>query len=151
MFFDHAELKKLYRKIEKLDDDKAWKFSIDAKVKREIIWMNTIDQLYRKGIDSEGRSFGDYSPYTVEYKIDEGQRFDHITLNDTGRFYNSFFVTIQTDGFTIDADDTTGYDEPLFKVWGVDVAGLTDENLAKLREMIIENYITYMQNVLSIN
>jgi methyl coenzyme M reductase subunit C-like uncharacterized protein (methanogenesis marker protein 7) len=151
MFFDHAELKKLYKKIKKLDEDKAWKFAMNPKVKREIIWMNTIDQLYRKGIDSEGRSFGDYSPYTVEYKIDTNQRFDHITLNDSGRFYNSFFVTVQLDGFTIDAEDTAGYDEPLFKVWGVDVAGLTDENLAKLREMIIENYITYWENVLSVN
>jgi hypothetical protein len=148
MFVDFTPLENLYVAIERLNDNGAWLYSFDDRIKGRVIDMNTEDQLYDKGIDSLGRSLGDYAPFTVEKKKAKGQRYDHITLNDTGAFYDSWVVVVSRDAFTIDADDSSLYDEPLFQVWGNDVAGLTDENMDVLRDYLIENYLRYISNEL---
>jgi len=48
---------------------------------------------------------GSYSPYTVMLKKEKGQRTDHITLLDTGAFYDSFKIFLNRDNFIINADD----------------------------------------------
>jgi hypothetical protein len=73
-----------------------------------------------------------------------GQRYDHVTLKDTGDFYDSFTVRVTNDGWIQDADDSSKYDEPLFEVWGIDVLGITDENMKYIKEMIVDNYIKYV-------
>ena len=59
----------------------------------KVVELNTQGQLYDKGVDSEGTPLeaigGDYAPITKRYKAQQGQRFDHITLHDTGGFYAS--------------------------------------------------------------
>ncbi len=147
-YIDLEPINQLYKRIERIRDNDIWFFSVDDDVREEIIRLNTIEQLYEQGIDSLGRQLGDYSPFTVQIKQMKGQRFDHITLNDTGAFYDSWVVTVATDSIDIDADDTSLYDRPLFAVWGEDVAGLTDENLQYIIDMIKENYIKYLVNEL---
>lgn len=148
--FDFSPIDNLLIQAKLLNEVNAWFYAIDKEVQDEIIRLNTEDQLYSDGIDSLGRELGQYSPLTVILKRAKGQRFDHITLNDEGDFYESFKVTVQRDGFTIDANDSGKYDEPLFKVWGVDVAGLTDENIGFLSEIIKEKYIEYVKKQLQI-
>lgn len=110
-------------------------------VQAQIIDFNTHEQLFLKGIDSEGRTLksiggsrftpSGYAPFTIRIKQAEGQRTQNITLNDTGEFYNSFTVTVGGDSFTIDANPNKNGDN-LFDDWGEDIVGLTDENLQKL-------------------
>jgi hypothetical protein len=122
-----------------------------------IIDLNTKNQLYDKGIDSEGRSLGDYSANTIEGtnqyqgKKQKGQRYDHITLNDTGAFYESFKVFLDSNSdFEITADtlkDTTD----LIEEYGENILGLTDESLGILREKAKEIIINYLRGILQNN
>ena len=144
MFADIEPIVRLRTFFERLKSDDIWFHAVDQEVKDMIIQMNTEDQLEEEGIDSLGRALGDYSPYTIIEKQLKGQRYDHITLKDTGAFYDSWVVTVNREGIEIDADDASLYDQPLFQVWGEDVLGLTDENMEILRGVIADKYIEYI-------
>ena len=141
---DFTRLDKILDKAKNLSVDAAWIFAIDRDVQNEIIRINTEDQLEEEGVDSLGNTIGDYSPVTVFLKRLKGDRFDHITLKDEGDFHESFTIQVTNDGWILDADDSSKYDRPLFQVYGVDVLGLTDENMEFIKQMIIENYIKYV-------
>jgi len=111
-----------------------------------IVELNTegqpTSQLYEFGIDSEGKTLGQYSPNTIEGvpgrflgKKQKGQRFDHITLRDTGRFYSTFRVVVGRNAFIIFADGRKA-DTNLFDEFGEDIAGLTEQNIENLVEYI---------------
>jgi len=55
-----------------------------------IIELNTRNQLFDKGVNSKGESIGDYSANTKGIKQANGAIYDHVTLLDTGKFYESF-------------------------------------------------------------
>jgi hypothetical protein len=114
----------------------------DARIKDEIIRLNTEEQLFRRGIDSEGKSLGTYSPFTVEIKKKKGQPTNRITLKDTGEFYDSFRVTANRVSITIDADPIKD-DNNLFDDFGEEILGLTDESREKLKEMAVKKYLEY--------
>lgn len=142
---DFTRIDNVLERAANIDETKVWFFAVDKDVQDEIIRMNTEDQLEEQGIDSLGRQIGEYAPLTIMYKKMKGQRFDHITLKDTGDFYNSFRILVKVNDIEIDADDQKE-DTALFEVYGIDVLGLTEENMRYLREMILENYIKYLQN-----
>lgn len=143
-----AEIYNVIEKSKTLSLEEAWLFVINEEVKREIIRLNTEDQLEEFGIDSKGNSLGEYSPFTIRLKIQKGQRHDHVTLLDEGDFYESFKVNVDSNGFTIEADDFSKYDRPLTEIYGVEIIGLTDENKASLNEYIIDNYGEYIASKL---
>lgn len=148
MVVDFTRLDKLFSALDNLNEDQIWLFAVDKDVQDEIIRINTEDQLEEEGIDSLGRKLGDYAPSTIAYKRRKGQRYDHVTLKDEGDFYNSFNVKVNVNEIIIDADDSSKYNKPLFEVWGVDVLGLTDDNMNYIKEMILENYIKFVLNEL---
>ena len=148
MVVDFTRLDKLFSALDNLNEDQIWLFAVDKDVQDEIIRINTEDQLEEEGIDSLGRKLGDYAPSTIAYKRRKGQRYDHVTLKDTGDFYNSFNVKVNVNEIIIYADDSSKYNKPLFEVWGVDVLGLTDDNMNYIKEMILENYIKFVLNEL---
>ena len=148
MVVDFTRFDKLFSALDNLTEDKIWLFAVDKDVQNEMIRINTEDQLEEEGIDSLGRKLGDYAPSTIAYKRRKGQRYDHVTLKDEGDFYNSFNVKVNVNEIIIDADDSSKYNKPLFEVWGVDVLGLTDENMTYIKEMILENYIKFVLNEL---
>lgn len=148
MVVDFTRLDKLFSALDNLNEDQIWLFAVDNDVQDEIIRINTEDQLEEEGIDSLGRKLGDYAPSTIAYKRRKGQRYDHVTLKDEGDFYNSFNVKVNVNEIIIDADDSSKYNKPLFEVWGVDVLGLTDDNMNYIKEMILENYIKFLLNEL---
>jgi hypothetical protein len=135
--------------VAKLDETKLLKSALsDKDLQDEITRMNTQDQLYELGIDSKGNSLGEYSHATIygtkkyEGKIQKGQRYDHITLSDTFRFYNSFKVKVQSDGgFVISAKTDKGGGDDLARNYGQDILGLTQENLGYVR-MEVKKSIT---------
>jgi len=116
----------------------------DPDFQRFIINLNTegeaTSQLFEQGIDALGTSLGKYSGFTEEQKKKDGQRFDHITLKDTGEFYNSFAVKVQNGGFLIVADPNKD-DSNLFDDFGKGILGLTDENLQLVIDAIKDKII----------
>ena len=148
MVVDFTRLDKLFSALDNLNEDQIWLFAVDKDVQDEMIRINTEDQLEEEGIDSLGRKLVDYAPSTIAYKRRKGQRYDHVTLKDEGDFYNSFNVKVNVNEIIIDADDSSKYNKPLFEVWGVDVLGLTDDNMNYIKEMILENYINFVLNEL---
>ena len=111
-------------------------------IKNEIIRLNTREQLFSKGIDSDGVSLGTYAPFTVREKERKGQPTNRITLEDTGEFYQSFRVSANRVSITIDANPIKD-DNNLFDDFGEDILGLTDDSKEKLKEMAVIQYIKY--------
>ena len=133
-----------------LNEDLAWLLSVDNGVKKEIIKFNTIDQLRDKGIDSLNRSLGDYSQISVEVF---GKRDGHITLEDTGDFYHSFRVSVEKDGFTINANSIKHGAKgtvDLTTRFGDDIIGLTEENRDIITELIMKNIVKYVKQQLNV-
>jgi hypothetical protein len=142
------KLYSIINKTKKLSEREAWLYVINEEVKKEIIRLNTEEQLEEYGIDSKGNSLGGYSPYTISIKKLKGQRTDHVTLKDTGAFYESFKINVDYNGFEIEADDESMYDNPLSMTYGVDIIGLTEENKASLHEYLLENYGEYIKRAI---
>jgi len=141
-------IERILDNVKRLDEKEAWLRVIDKEVKEEIIRLNTEDQLYEDGVDSLNKKLGDYSPYTINLKRLKGQKTSHITLKDTGAFYNSFRITVSSTGITIIADDSSKYDIPLTDDFGIDVLGLTQDNKMFLFDWLDENYNRYVREKL---
>lgn len=101
---------------------------IDNDVQELIIELNTLRQLFDRGIDSKGDSLGEYSPFTKQLKQEDNLPFDRITLKQEGVFYASFKVIPLKDGFEIIADPIRE-DTNLFEDFGKDIVGLTEESI----------------------
>ena len=128
-----------------LNENFAFDFAINSTITDEIIRLNTIEQLYEEGIDSKGKDLGLYSDFTIEIKMLKNDRFDHVTLKDTGDFYNSFKVISESGDIFIYADDSSKYDQPLTSWYGKDIIGLTDESLQVVIELIKPRIIQYVE------
>ncbi len=130
-------------------DDQIFRLIFDRDdTKDEIIRLITIEQLFEQGIDGEGDLIQPegYSARTIEIKDLKGQRTDHVTLNDTGDFYESFTVTVSKDSFTVDAQDNKG-DVRLFEAYGEEVAGLTDESFDDLFEFVRDVVFELLESI----
>lgn len=103
-----------------------------------ILDMNATDQLFEKGINRDGvalSSFAPYRPVTIQIKGFKGQPTNRVTLQDTGDFHTSFFISYTADGFEIKASD---WKTPkLLAGYGDEILGLSDQNF----QDIAENYI----------
>jgi hypothetical protein len=101
------------------------------------------EQMYELGQDSNGELIGGggYSPITIWIKEKKGQRVDHITLRDTGDFYNSMTVEVSSGEFIIDADADKGGGHNLFDMYGIDILGLNEDNKERLRELLVREFV----------
>ena len=114
---------------------------------KELIIELQQERLFERGTDSNGASLGNYSDYTVEIKREKGQRYDHITLRDTGEFYESFTVTVLKDGIVLDANpnkETTN----LFSEYGIDILGLDEFSFNIVKDQILIEMYQYIVNKL---
>ena len=130
-------LDKLFHNAKNLNQDTIWVMAIDEDVKREIIRLNTRDQLFDKGVDSLDRSLGVYSKTSVNKY---GKRPGRIQLFDSGEFYKSFRVLVDADGLVIFANalkvGDNGVDDLAVK-YGIDIIGVTESN----QEELIKKYV----------
>ena len=84
------------------------------------------NRLYQKGIDAFGNEITPtYSKYTIEEKKSKNQRTSHVTLRDTGNFYDGIFVEIVNN--VIKVDSTDGKTESLISKYGEGILGFTQE------------------------
>ena len=137
------ELEKLLKKIVSLNQDVLLKrIYSDSKVEQFIVSLNTegvkTSQLYELGEDSKGQSLGNYTDYSIQLKLDGfgDSRIDHITLKDTGDFYESFEVQPLKAGFRIKANPLKDGDD-LTEHFGEDIIGLNENNKKILARFIL--------------
>lgn len=105
--------------------------------KELIISLNQNDQLYEQGIKANNLPIlPKYTAFTKAVKARKGQRIDHVTLKDTGKFYESFEVVAGSDSFEIIAKDSKT--EKLKAKYDSEILGLTEENIGILREKFCE-------------
>ena len=109
----------------------------DKEIQDTIVELNTQDQLFKKGIDSDGDSLGNYSPVSVQKY---GKPRGHIRLKDTGDFYKSFRVREKNEDFVIYADtikeSDTGELTDLAIEYGIEIIGLTNDSKEVLSQMV---------------
>jgi len=151
MFFE--PLLNIVKRTQQLNIDLVMRslFDNEEGLKELIVQLNTQDQLFDQGINSEGVTLesigGGYAPVTIGIKRTGGLPFNRITLFDTGEFYNSFEVRYESGGIVIDAD-TIKDGQDLTTRWGEDILGLTDESVTKLvfflTPLIVEFVIEYL-------
>ena len=139
-------MEKLYalaRNVQKLNDIFIAVESFTRKdVQDLIIELNTQGQLFDKGEDSLGNLLPRYSKVTeliTRGKKKEGQPF---TLKNTGEFYGSFFVTVNSQGdFDINADTLKADVDQIVDLRDIAspyIIGLSDESKEKLSRFLVE-------------
>tara|TARA_R110000851_G_scaffold241533_2_gene394119 strand:- start:448 stop:906 length:459 start_codon:yes stop_codon:yes gene_type:complete len=135
------------RKAERmLTDGIVWldTFRLDTQFKKQILDWLRLDQLKKEGIDEDDEVIGFYSFSTSMF--DSEKAFNtHYTLDDTGEFYRSLFITALIDSFVITGDTAKMEDQ---EWWRDEILGLNERNMEKLRDGYKERLIIYAERVL---
>jgi hypothetical protein len=115
--------------------------------KRQILDWIRYDQLFDKGIDSQGKIIGYYSMQTS--RINPKKKFNtHYTMLDTGDLFRSMFVNVFLNEIRIDGNDEKLKDKQWYSK---NIIALTDENITKLQAKVKQSYINQLKEILSIN
>lgn len=147
MAIGQSRLHELLRKHRQFSEAVAWLEVFDTATKRQILDWIQKDQLTAKGIDADGNVIGYYSYVTELISRGKKRQGEHYTLDDTGAFYRSMYVTILREAIEIDANGDKG-EENLFEKYGQKIVGLTEENLGKLRAVVKERYLIIAKKIL---
>lgn len=124
-------------------EGKIFKEVLDNKVIKDlIVRLNTEEQLGRDKTDSLGAHLGTYSHATEVFSKGKKKQGQLIDLKDTGEFYASWKVKVFQRFISIDANPIKE-DTNLFDEYGLDVLGLTDDNLQILIDETQQLYIEY--------
>ena len=141
--------------VKALEETVFWQTAFnDPEFKKYILDLIRNDQLFEKGIDSDGDIIGYYSEWT-EMMNPEKVAGTPYTLKDTGAFYESMIIYIYDNYIEIDADpikkNQQGEEDNLFYKYGENIIGLTEENLEKVSKKIAQKYRDEIIQILSIN
>ncbi len=123
---------------------KVWQ---DPVIQDYIIELNTNQQL-RLGQKSNNQSMPDYA--SLDYlgaKRSAGLRKiagEETDLFVSGNFYATWNVIPLRDGFEIEAD-TDIYGKDFIRIYGLDILGLNDKNMAKLVDRLKDEIITILK------
>lgn len=132
-------------------EGKIFKKVLDNRFIKDLIThLNTIEQLQKDRIDSLGAHLGVYSAVTEIITKGRKKAGEFINLDDTGAFYDSWKVQVKEDRIIIDANPFKE-DTNLFDEYGLDVLGLTDDNLQIFINEAQKLYIQFIRRHLSIN
>lgn len=150
--FSKTELGAVIKDVKKLNMEQIFRRVMEQKTMQEFVFdIIRIEQLFERGIDGNDDVLGFYSVVT-EMINPEKIAGTPYTLKDTGAFYESFTMYIYKNYFEIDADpikkDTNGEETNLFDEYGIDILGITQENLEKVRQRIKDEYNREIRRVL---
>ena len=127
-------------------EGKIFKIVLNTRFIKDLIThLNTDEQLGKERIDSLGARLGTYSIFD-----EKGRGGQFINLNDTGDFWNSWLVDVKENGIVISADPFKE-ETNLFEEYGIDVLGLTDNNLQIFINEARKLFIQYYRKHLPIN
>jgi len=138
------------REIAKLDRAKRMlhTFMNNAlQMERDTIIQMNVEQHTKKGIDSEGGSFGEYAETTKLAKKRKGQKTGHITLEDTETFHENFTVAFYPDKFSIRSTNVS-YSVYLRRRFTDNIYGLTKANIKKLRKLVLPFFFKQFNDAL---
>jgi len=149
--FTNTILAEYCKNLVKIDANNQFKIVLGNRFIRDlIIYLNTDDQLGKDRVDSLGRHLGIYT-HTTEFLSDGKKKAgEFYTLNDTGAFWESWRVDVKDFLIEIDANPVK-FDVNLFDEYGIDVLGLTEENLEKLIDVAKESFIKHYRKLLFVN
>jgi len=151
--FLNTELAEYAKRLVNLkgQEDRTFKLVLDNEIiKKLIIFLNTDKQLEKQHFDSLGNELFNIFTNRSFYSENDpkGRGGQPYTLKDTGAFFNSFTVAVQSGRIIIDANPFKDGDN-LFDAYGQDIVGLTDENLQILIDEALEQFINwYIRNIL---
>lgn len=111
------------------------RFMQNDQAKIYAINLNKWEQLYGRGVDANGVPLGYYREKTKSLKNDP--ELSHITLRETGDFYNTFKIFVGHNFIEISADTRKGKDD-LEDIHG-DILGLDEDSKEALGEYMINN------------
>jgi hypothetical protein len=135
----------------KNQEGKIFKLVLDNRFIKELIThLNTDEQLGKDKVDSLGAHLGTYSNATEVITKGRKKAGSFIDLNDKGDFWDSWKVQVKKALINIDANPFKE-DTNLFDEYGIDVLGLTDNNLQILINEATKLYIQYYRKNLPIN
>lgn len=122
-----------------LEKGNLFKKIIKANQTKILNW-NRNEQLFRDGIDNEGKKIWRYAPMTVELKILSRKPYDRVTLRQTGAYHKSFYIIFTDDSFKIFAKDkkTPLILDPQIPGRGPKTLGLTPSNQKRLVDEILK-------------
>lgn len=131
----------------------------DKRVQEFILFLVQYGQLFSRGINEFEEIIGRYSPLT-EMINPEKVAGTPYTFKDTGAFFNSMFVTPNSDSFIIDGDDVkiskirigdrvVETVTKLFDLHGDSIIGLTEDNKEQLGRMLADKFIEDVRKILS--
>ena len=148
MAIGQSRLHELLKRRRLISNAVFWVTTFESQVTRNTIidWIRE-DQLRGKGINADGQEIGFYSYATELITNGEKQEGDPYTLNDTGEFYRSMYMTVLTDAIQFNANPIKGNDN-LFAKYGENILNLTDENLLKLKQLVKRKYIEQLRKIL---
>jgi hypothetical protein len=147
MAIGQSKLHEMLRKHRLMSEAVAWLEVFDSATKKQVLDWIRKDQLTAKGIDADGNVIGYYSQVTEMITRGKKQAGSHYTLDDTGAFYRSMYVTVFRSSLEIDANGDKG-EEDLFEKYGQKIIGLTEENMGNLRQVVKEKYIAIAKKIL---
>jgi hypothetical protein len=145
MAIGQSKLHEMLRRGTLLNDAVAWLDAFHPNTKKQVLEWIQKDQLTRQGVDADGLVIGYYSTVTEMITNGRKQAGDHYTLEDTGDFYKSMFITVLQNAIEIDGDVDKFKDQHWYTSR---ILGLTDENFTKLIETVKARYIDYARKVL---
>lgn len=145
------QLRKLAQNVIDLDVDSIIRQVLsDAKFQKEIIKLNTEEQLFKRGVNSLGIKLsdigGDYADFTIQKAIEDGRPKkspSDINLHNEGIFYKTFKVKFQKDHIDMSANPSRG-NSNLFDDWGEEIVGLDSQS----RDVVVKFLIKEIPNVL---
>jgi len=149
MAIGQSKLHEMLRRGTLLNDAAAWLNAFWGTAQpntKELVldWIRK-DQLTRQGVDADGNVIGYYSRLTEIISGGRKKEGDRFTLEDTGDFYKSMFITVLRNAIEIDGDVNKFKDQDWYTSR---ILGLTDENFTKLIETVKARYIDYARKIL---
>ena len=131
----------------------------DKRVQEFILFLVQYGQLFSRGINEFEEIIGTYSPLTEEINPEKVAGTPY-TFKDTGEFFNSMFVTPNSESFIIDGDGIKhgkAYKNGqivetitnLFEEHGDSIIGLTEDSKEQLGRMLADKFIENVRKILS--
>ena len=114
--------------------------------KSKILDLNRENQLYEKGIDSDGNKLLGYKPITIFYKKQKGEVYNRTTLLDTEDFYKGFDLLLRNNTISIFSRDSKQSD--LVDKYG-NIFGLIKDNQTILNyDILLPELQAYFKTIL---
>lgn len=144
MGIGNTRLHAFLRQGRQLSEAIAWYSVFDRATSKQILDWIRQDQLFDKGVDSDGDVIGYYSKFTemINPEKEEGTPY---TLKDTGNLYRSLYIVALRDSFIIDGDVSDIIDQDWYSE---KILSLTEESKEKLRPIILKKYQEYVRKIL---